>query len=312
VTTRCLAAVALTALLVAAARPAGQQPFRSAAEAVAVYATVMDKAGHLVPDLTKADFEIRDAGRPRPITIFSNDLQPITIVIMLDRSGSMMSRADVVEHAAETFVRQLLPADRVRIGDFSEDIRIRPADYISDRDALIRILRTQLQDDLNGPSPVWSSLLHAIAALRSEHGRKVVLIFSDGHDEPEPYQSRAKFGDVLKQAVQDEVMVYSIAVPATVPAAFGYFNGRSFGGGTRTEPPDKHLRELSEATGGGYVAFDWAQNLNETFSRVAEELHHQYLIAFAPDRLDGRTHAIQLNVLRPNLTVRARKSYVAR
>jgi Ca-activated chloride channel family protein len=310
--TRCLAAVALAASLVATARPAGQQSFRSAAEAVAVYATVMDKAGHLVLDLTKDDFEIRDAGRPRPITIFSNDLQPITIVIMLDRSGSMMSRADVVEHAAETFVRQLLPADRVRIGDFSEDIRIRPVEYISDRDALIRILRTQLQDDLNGPSPVWASLLHAIAALRSEHGRKVVLIFSDGHDEPEPYQFRAKFGDVLKQAVQDEVIVYSIAVPATVPAAFGYFNGRSFGGGTRTEPPDKHLRELSEATGGGYVAFDWAQNLNETFSRVAEELHHQYLIGFAPDRLDGRTHAIQLNVLRPNLTVRARKSYVAR
>jgi len=302
------AIVLLTATGIAAR---AQQPIRSSTDLVAVYATVMDKTGRLVPDLTKDAFEVRDEGRPQPITAFSNAVQPITIVIMLDRSGSMMTHSEIVEHAAATFVDRLLPSDRARIGDLSKRILIHPASFTGDKDALKRILRTELQDDLNGPSPVWTAVARAIDAVRAEEGRKVVLIFSDGHDEPDEFQPKTKFSDVLEEAARSGVMVYSVAVPATVPSGYGYAFGRSFGGGTKTEPPDKHLRELSNATGGGYMAFDWAQNLNETFARVADELHHQYLIGFVPRVLDGRSHSIALRVRQNDLVVRGRTSYIA-
>ena len=81
------------ALLCLALIPAGAQQsqptFKSGARTVAVYATVSDKGGRLLPDLGRDVFEIKDNGKPQPITVFSNDPQPISVVVMLDRSGSM-------------------------------------------------------------------------------------------------------------------------------------------------------------------------------------------------------------------------------
>ena len=109
------------AMIVAAlAAPlAARQTFRAGAELVSVYATVTDKEAHLITDLTKDDFVVSDEGKPQPITLFSNEIQPITVVVMLDRSGSMVEHTGLVRDAAEQFVRKLLPDDRARIGSLS-------------------------------------------------------------------------------------------------------------------------------------------------------------------------------------------------
>ena len=87
-----------------------QQPtFKSGAKTVAVYATVAQKDGRLITDLSRDAFEIRDDGKPQPITVFSTEVQPISVVIMLDRSGSMRGNVGLVEQAAETFVKQSRP-----------------------------------------------------------------------------------------------------------------------------------------------------------------------------------------------------------
>ena len=49
-----------------------------------------------------------------------------------------------------------------------------------------------------------------------------------------------------------------------------------------------------------------------TFARVAEELHHQYSLGFTPVKLDGKMHTLQVRVSTEGLTVRARKSYLAK
>jgi len=70
---------------------ADQQPptFSGNTRTVAVYATVTNAQGRLVTDLARDDFSIADDGRPQTLTVFSNDIQPITAVILLDRSGSL-------------------------------------------------------------------------------------------------------------------------------------------------------------------------------------------------------------------------------
>src|ERR1043165_8121534 len=74
--------------LVAAAVP--QRPtFRGAADNVRVFTTVTDRDGRLVTTLEQNDFEIRDEGKPQPITLFDNSPQPIRLIVMLDVSGSM-------------------------------------------------------------------------------------------------------------------------------------------------------------------------------------------------------------------------------
>ena len=127
---------------VALAAPASQQQptFRTGARTVAVYATVTDKDGRLMPDLERDVFEIRDNGKPQPLTVFSREVQPITVVTMLDRSGSMRGNVGLVEKAAEEFVRRLGPEDKARIGTFAERIQIQPEGFTNDREALLQVL----------------------------------------------------------------------------------------------------------------------------------------------------------------------------
>jgi len=99
----------------------------------------------------------------------------------------------------------------------------------------------------------------------------------------------------------------------------GGFGG--FGGGGRGAPrgvsggaadkPDPGLGRIALETGGGYFELTNTDDLASTFRRVAEELHHQYLLGFAPTVLDGKTHRIDVRATGADLTVRARKSYLA-
>ena len=68
--------------------------FTTGTRTVAVYATVTNAEGRLVPDLSRDDFAIDDNGKRQVLTLFSNDIQPITVVMLLDRSGSMVPNFD--------------------------------------------------------------------------------------------------------------------------------------------------------------------------------------------------------------------------
>src|SRR5882762_2976779 len=149
-----VAALLTASVSVVMAAPQTQPPsFVAATRTVAVYATVTNARGRLVPDLSRDDFAIDDNGKRQTLTLFANDIQPITLIMLLDRSGSMKRNFELEERAAEAFVRAMLPVDRARIGSFGRNIQVDPADFTSDRDALITILRNDLQED--GPTPLW-------------------------------------------------------------------------------------------------------------------------------------------------------------
>src|SRR6185503_18771302 len=114
----------------AGAVPQGQV-FRSSAPTVAVYVTVTDQAGIQGPNLTRDDFEIYDNGKRQTITVFESAVQPITIVLIRARSGSMMGNFNLVRSAAEQFVSKLLPADKARIGSFANRIQLDPREFTS-------------------------------------------------------------------------------------------------------------------------------------------------------------------------------------
>lgn len=310
--------VALSAIALLSLPVAGQQQptFKSGARTVAVYATVTDKDGRLVPDLTKDDFEVRDSGKVQPIGVFSNEIQPITVVMMLDRSGSMAGNFRLVEAAGEAFVRALLPTDRARVGSFAEEIRIDPENFTSDKQELVKILRTKLQEQ--GPTPLWNSVDASIATLKSHEGRKVVLVFTDGADNPGNFKlNNLSFMDIARRAQQSDVMVYAIGLQSSEPVrtsggSFGGMNGGGFGGGGfGGSRPDPGLPAIAGETGGGYFELTRGEELAGTFARVAEELHRQYLIGFEPAKLDDKMHKLDVRVKKPGMKVRARKEYYA-
>src|SRR5262245_45538918 len=106
------AALALTMLTLA---PQGRT-FRSGVNTVEVYATVTDRDGRLVPDLAETDFEIRDNGKPQPITVFDRGTQAITIAIMIDESPSLFDVSGRITAAVRAFAGNLLPGDRAVLG----------------------------------------------------------------------------------------------------------------------------------------------------------------------------------------------------
>jgi VWFA-related protein len=311
-----LTAVGLAALVTAPTPARQQAPIRSGARTVAVYTTVTDKDGRLVPDLTRDDFEIHDNGKPQSTTVFSSEIQPITVVMMLDRSGSMRGNFGLVEAAGEAFVRRLRSDDKARIGSFAGRIQVDPEDFTSDQEQLIRILRTELQHE--GPTPLWNAVNVAITSLLPQQGRRVVLVFTDGEDNPMNFKfSNQSIMDVMDRAQRENVMVYAIGLESRgMPGGSrgGYGGGGfggGFGGGGMTQRPDPGLAKLAGETGGGYFELTRAEDLASTFARVADELHRQYALGFEPAKLDDKTHKLEVKVKQPGAKARSRKSYVA-
>ena len=268
---------------------AAQQPtFRVGAQNVPVYVTVTDANKRLVPGLAQEDFQIFDEKQPAPITIFDNQIQPVTVAVMLDSSGSMTLNLELLKQAAEQFVIRLLPEDKGRIGYFNDKIAFL-SEFSSDRDMLIRSIKDM---QFGNPTRLYDSILFSLDELKSIEGRKVILSFTDGADTA----SRGGMGEVLRRAREEEVMVYGIGLESRIM-------------GMRTRP-DGALRKLAEETGGGYFELKETDELGPTFTRVAQELHSQYLLGFEP-QTDGKVRKIEVRVNRPGLTARGRRTYQA-
>jgi VWFA-related protein len=271
---------------------AQQAVFRSGTHTVPIYATVQDAGGRLVPDLEREHFEILDNGVARPITVFKSDIQPISVVVMLDTSGSMTMHLDLLKQAAEQFVIRLRPEDRARIGSFAGTTRIMPPTFTSNRDDLIRVLHTDIQ--YGNPTHLWDAISLGMDALAQPQGRRVVLVFTDGIDMK---SQQVDFDELFSRARKDDIMIYGIGL-----------RQNDLG---RQSRPDDRLRELALETGGGYFELGSAVGLSATFTRVADELHRQYVLGFSPADFDGQTHQLDVRVKVDTMTVRARKSYVA-
>jgi Ca-activated chloride channel family protein len=310
----------VVAVLAVSASGQQQAPFRSGASTVAVYTTVTDSTGRLVPNLTKDDFEIYDNGKLQPITLFAAETQPISVVVMLDRSGSMKENFTLVSAGAEEFVKRLLPADKARIGSFATRIQVEPEEFTSDRKKLVDILRSELQPE--GPTPLWNAANVAMRELSSQDGRKVVLLFTDGVDAPMNFKTNnLSVMDIMDRATREDMMIYAIGLESRMPygrrqaplagMGGGGLGSGGFGGGGMTQRPDPGLPKVAAETGGGYFELTRADDLKATFARVADELHQQYALAFEPTKLDGKSHDLEVKLKVEGMKARARKSYLA-
>jgi Ca-activated chloride channel family protein len=286
--------LALTAAVAATSALAAQQPtFKSDTAVVSIFATVTDATNRLVFDLTRDDFEVLDNDRPQTLTIFENVNRPITVVVMLDTSASMTGNLKLVYDAAEQFLIRLLPEDRAQVGAFNDKIEL-SGTFTGDRDDLVGAMRSL---DYGNATRLHDAAAMALDELTGIEGRRVLLLLSDGEDT----SSRIGFRTVLDRARAEEVMVYAIGLTSE------YFDGVRM---VRSRP-DGALRRLAEETGGGYFELKRTSDLAPTFTRVAQELHSQYVLGFPAPRLDNRVHRLTVRVKQPGMTARARRSYLA-
>jgi Ca-activated chloride channel family protein len=285
----------LTAFILTSGLVFGQQAtFKSGTSIVPVLTTVTDNQGRLVPNLEQEDFTVLDNGKPQSITLFQNETQPFTVVVMLDFSFSMTTHLDLLKAATEQFILRMLPQDKGQVGAFSDKIQF-SGEFTNDRDDLVAALR-DLQ--FGNPTRLYDAIDASMDELKDVEGRKIVLVFTDGDDTA----SRRGMGDVLDKAKMTETMIYAIGLESEFPIAPGRMQ--------RTRP-DRGLRRLADETGGGYFELKKTTELAPTFTRVAQELHSLYTIGFAPTLLDNKEHKLEVRMKQPGQTGRARKSYIA-
>jgi Ca-activated chloride channel family protein len=295
------ALVVFTSLTTSAqSRPQQQPPpqppgptFKSGTQIVSLFVTVADAQKRLVPDLNQDDFEVFDNDKPQPIVYFDKSIHPISVVVMLDTSGSMTLSIDLLKRASEQFLIRLLPDDKGRVGAFNDKVQM-SSRFTSDRDELVSAARDL---DYGNGTRLWDAVAASLDELKNIDGRRVVLVFTDGDDTA----SKTGLGTVIDRARAEETMVYAIGLESN------YFNGQRM----VKSKPDRGLKRLADETGGGYFELEKTSDLAPTFTQVAYELHSQYVMGFTPTLLDSKVHKLAVKMKQPGMTARARRSYVA-
>ena len=315
-----LAAVGLCAPLTGAA----QSPaMRAGTIAVPVEVTVVNSLGHLVTTLTQDEFEVFDNGKRQVLTTFKHEVQPITVVVMIDSSGSLVWDAASVQNAAEQFITKgLLPGDRARVGSFSDHIEIKPPEFTSDRAELIQLLHDHPQNA--GAAPLWNAASAAMDALAHQPGRRVALIFTYGKDQPDKTAVNTTLAQIRTRAQAEDIVFYAMGLAGKIhggpsPILFQRGRGGATGRGAATSPvspnavatPDPGLKPLTGDSGGEYFEFEPGNGFESTFAHVADALHDAYVLGFTASSMDGKIHKLEVRVREPGLIVHARKSYLA-
>lgn len=264
-----------------------QLTFRTSTNTVEIYATVVDRSGRLIPDLTKDDFVIRDNGKVQPISVFAQGTQPITMALMMDESPSVARAFDRIAGGIQELAKHFISGDRAALGAFSHLVRLDPT-LSADPASLVPGLFAG-RPRFPAGTALWDGLDAARDALRSESGRRVVLVLTDADDNCSLIDPR----DVVARVEREGTMVYAIGIRGNQGL------------------PVRELRALTQNSGGYYFELRSGDDLAATFARVADELHRQYVIGFVPLQLDGTRHTIEIETKRSGLTVRARRSFVA-
>jgi Ca-activated chloride channel family protein len=293
-----------------------QEPIRVQTTLVNVPVLVSDRQGGSVLGLKAEDFALFDDGVRQPLAFFAAATEPIRVALLLDTSKSMTADLDRIRKAAAGFIPQLRPQDQAMVVAFDTDLHVL-CRLSSDKDELKRAIRGAAIGEYVGTKMRDAVTLVVDKHLRAVRGRAAIILLSDGQD----FGSRSTQEDVIRVVADSGVVVYpifyrvdrrelakklfDISLPKTAA-----------GGGASWEAEMKAaaagLRSIAEESAGALLESEKA-DLKKAFLRIAEELRHQYLLAFYPEpsRLDGQHHAIQVTASRSDFTVRARRGYQA-
>ena len=302
--------VAIGAAGVLGAQEQGQTVFRGGSEIVRAFVTVTDRDGRLVTTLRKEDFELRDEGKPQPITIFDNSPRALRLIVMLDVSGSMRGNLPVLRNGTTQLVKYLRLDDRARIGTFGREVVISPT-FTRDPRELLAALPAEI--DEQAPTPLWRAIDTAMESFPPAEGdaRDVIVVLSDGADSGPMMGGRfVSQAEVIDRARRRDVMIYGIGMRSRGRPSGGFGPG-GLQAALMADMPDPSLAKVAEETGGGYAEINVGDNLGLAFGQVAEELRSQYLLGFDPPKRDGKVHDIQIRIGQSGMKPRARKNYTA-
>jgi VWFA-related protein len=319
-------------------------PITSEVKMVKMLASVRDKKGHLVNNLTKDDFAIDQDGHAQTITYFAQESNlPLTLGLLVDTSMSQRRVLDQERSASHTFIEQVLRDDKDKafVIHFDHEVELLQ-DLTSSRQKLEASLdqlgapqfsqtRGSDPDDGgrsssghrgNGTLLYDAVYLASSELMKKQQGRKALIVLTDGVDRG----SKETLQQAVETAQRADTLVYSILFADKE----GYGNGGGYsgphmggggmgGGGHRHYPqesrPDgkKVLEQMSKETGGQFFEVTKKQSVGDIYDAINEELRNQYGLGYVPAKSDATPgyHKIHLTVKQKDLAVQTRDGYYA-
>jgi VWFA-related protein len=328
---RFLACIGLASILAGEQPPAqDQQPSQEPTIRVDVdlvnilYTVRAKKGGALIPNLSKDDFKIYEDGKEQTIQHFSRETDlPLTLGLLIDISASQQNLIQIERDAASAFfsgvIRQKDEAFVISFGKTTELLQ----DY-TNSPRLLRSALNDLRGDGNTPmigggpipnvntgpvptmgTPKGTLLFDAIylasnEKLKSEVGRKAMVLITDGEDQGSYYN--------LKQAVESAQRADAIVYSIYYVDRYFYGGAGMLGGGGEGD-----LRKMSDQTGGHVFVVDKKHTLQDVFKELQDEMRNQYAIGYVPTngKRDGSFRRIEIKTTNSNYRVQARSGYYA-
>lgn len=282
--------------------------FSADVRVVNVLASVRDKKGAFVRDLSKDEFTLLENGRPQEIRYFARETDlPLTLGLMVDTSMSQHRLIDAERGASYRFLdRTLRDKDQVFIMQFDMAVQL-SQDLTSSRKQLedtLPLVDTPTRDELRMEGWRGGTLLYDAVVkasndiMKKRTGRKALIVLSDGGENG----SEATLEEAIDAAQLADTLIYGVLFADPAYQGFGGPDGASI------------LRHLSKETGGGFYEVSKKQTIDQIFDRIQDELRSQYSLGYVPDQpvTVSEFRRIRLTTKQPGLAVQARDRYWAR
>lgn len=294
--------------------------FRSDVRMVNLTVSVTDGAGRPVSGLTAADFSVVEDGQPQSIANLQPAEEPFNLAILLDMSGSTLSRRDDMIEAARRFAGIARDNDRVALYVLAHSLFWEVSPLTASREALLAEL--DRLPELSGLSPIYDTIVSAYA--HELHGRRgernALIVLTDGLDNrlsgdeflaPPGVPVRAGLPSQVSPLVFKRVAAAmgSLLYPVLLQEAYV-----PRGPMARTMAASNTLfKELASRTGGRVFTAQSLSRLYPVYGQVAEELRSVYSVGYYPanQEFDGSWRAVRVQVKRRGVTVRTRSGYHA-
>ena len=258
---------------------------------VVLNATITDTSGKPVNGLKQPLFKILEDGKEQAVVFFESQSTPFAAVILIDTSGSMETRVSLARSAAMNFLDGLRTDDMVSIYNFDTKVSL-VQEFSNSRDIADNAYNLKAY----GFTVLNDAIFQAAGELaKRPEKRRAIIVLSDGADT----KSSKSADKALKAALLANATIYTVDMSEV-----------ESGGADRMQSQGA-LKTFAEKSGGKFVATAGGTAMREAFKNIVSELGTQYTLGFQPTNTakDGKWHTLEVQVAKPNLTIRTRKGY---
>jgi Ca-activated chloride channel family protein len=238
--------------------------------------TALDPAGRYL-NLSAEDLDVFEDGVPQQVETFQEAVDPVSIVLVLDQSGSMAKKeADVVASARE-FISALRPQDRLALMLFA-DSPVFAQDFSRNHQYFIDALKDYRA---NGGTALYDALVESLVRLKRVEGRRVVVVMTDGRDEDNPGTgpgSVHRLEDVAKEVQESGAIVFGIGLGLKVDQG--------------------PLQKFADLSGGRAFFPKDVSELSAEFHRVVDDLRRRYVVGYTSSHIqrDGSWRDVTVQI----------------